>query len=231
MNAFREQIALLDRALTELGFEYRPGSAQVSWRGRWAGRDCVVRAAPQRRTRYAGEVRYRTTVGFRLRAELETSVRTQLFFVREGFAQNFLVRWLYKWRRRTVVPRVPAALRGFAAVTIDPPWAERVLDEPNAMLAVAQLLTEGATPSLAGSVYFAPTSESGRLYYASPIVGSTRSRVSGRPRSSNGWSGSPSPPPRCSVAWRSWGSAPRSWWRWPSRCPPPRGRWGAERRQ
>ena len=83
MTPFREQVAELDRALTERGFVRQNAPMQVVWRARWNGRDCVVRAAPQRRTKYAGEVRYRTTLGYRLRAELETSVRTQLFFVRD----------------------------------------------------------------------------------------------------------------------------------------------------
>lgn len=170
MNLFRERIAELDRALAELGFARQAGAAHVAWRGRWSGRDCVVRAAPQRRTKYAGEVRYRTTLGYRLRAELETRVRTQLFLVPEGFANNFLVRWLYKWRKQAAVTAVPDALRGFVAVTIDPTWTERFFFESEAMAAVGRLLREDATPSMAGSVHLMPTSAMGKLCYASPIL-------------------------------------------------------------
>jgi len=170
MNPFRERVAELDRALTEQGFVREPGQMTVAWRGRWNGRDCVVRAAPQRRTKYAGEVRYRTTLGFRLRAELETKVRTQLFLVPEGFANSFLVRWIYQWRKRAAVTAVPDALRGFVAVTIDPAWTERFFFESEAMAAVGRLLTEDATPSMAGSVHLMPTSEMGKVYFASPIL-------------------------------------------------------------
>lgn len=170
MKPFRERVAELDRALTEQGFVREPGPMHVVWRGRWRGRDCVVRAAPQRRTRYAGEVRYRTTLGYRLRAELETSVRTQLFFVREGFANNAVVRWIYKWRRQAAVTSVPDALRGFVAVTIDPAWTERFFFESEAMAAAARLLTEDASPALAGSVHLMPTSEMGKVHFASPVL-------------------------------------------------------------
>lgn len=170
MNPFRERVAELDRALIEQGFVREPGQMLVVWRGRWNGRDCVVRAAPQRRTRYAGEVRYRATLGYRLRAELETRVRTQLFFVREGFADNFVVRWIYKLRKQSAVTAVPDALRGFVAVTIDPAWTERFFFETEAMAAVGRLLNEDAKPSLAGSVHLMPTSQMGKVHFASPVL-------------------------------------------------------------
>ncbi|MCB1009029.1 MAG: hypothetical protein KDB94_09050 [Acidobacteria bacterium] len=170
MTPFREQVAELDRALTERGFAREEGTLLVVWRGRWNGRDCVVRAAPQRRTKYVGEVRYRRTLGYRLRAELETNVRTQLFFVREGFASNAVVRWIYKWRKQTAVTSVPDALHGFVAVTIEPAWTERFFFESEAVAAVGRLLTGDAKPSLAGSVHLMPTSEMGKVHYASPVL-------------------------------------------------------------
>lgn len=170
----QEPIVALDRALTELGFERQARVAQASWRGQWNGRYCVVRVAPQRRTRYSGEERHRTTLGFRLRVELETRVRTQLFFVRASITKNFVIRQIYKWRRQTVVAEVPDAMRGFAAVTIEPSWAREYLSQTDAMTAIAQLLLEDAQPTFAGSVYLAPTSKMGKLYYASPIIGPDR---------------------------------------------------------
>lgn len=177
MSPFRERVADLDRALTEHGFGREEGAMQVVWRGRRGGRDCVVRVAPQRRTQYAGEVRYRTTLGYRFRAELETSVRTQLFFVPEGFANNAVVRWLNKWRKQTAVTSVRDALRGFVAVTLDPVWTERFLLETEAVAATARLLNENARPSLAGSVHVTPTSRMGKVHYASPVLALDRISV------------------------------------------------------
>ena len=170
MNDFHGRVAALEQELSRLGFSRRVGSTQISWRGRWSGRDCIVSVARERRTSYAGEVRLRETLGYRLRAELATTIRTQLYFVREGFARNALVRWVYRLRRQLVIERLPDDLRGFVAVTIDRDWAERFVTESGTTGEVCSLLTEGATTALAGNVYIAPTSESGRVYYASPIV-------------------------------------------------------------
>ena len=170
MSDFHGRVATLEQELTKLGFSRRVGSTRIAWRGRWSGRDCIVSVARERRTRYAGEVRLWEDLGFRLRAELATTIRTQLYFVREGFARSALVRWIYKLRRLIVIDRVPDDLRGFVGVTIDRDWAERFVTESGTTDEVRTLLTEGATTALAGSVYIAPTSESGRVYYASPII-------------------------------------------------------------
>ncbi|MEZ5545887.1 MAG: hypothetical protein R3F10_11990 [Lysobacteraceae bacterium] len=170
MKGLREQLRTLDQALSEIGFARGSGLGRAVWRGRWAGRECEVSTAPQRRTRYSGEVRYRETLGYRLRLQMRTTIRTQLYFVREGFARNRVIQWVYRLRRQRTVWPLPEALRGFAAVTIDGAWTQRFLAEDEVLSEVSRLLTEGATTAMAGSVYFAPTSKSGQLWYASPVV-------------------------------------------------------------
>ena len=73
MNGFQERIALFDRVLGERGFRRIQRMGNASWQGNVDGRDCIVNLAPQGRTRYAGEIRVRMRIGYRLRVELETA--------------------------------------------------------------------------------------------------------------------------------------------------------------
>ena len=145
---------------------------QAIWHGRLGDdqRDCVIRIAAERRTGYVGEVRYRRTLGYRLRIELQSSIRTQVFFVRAAFARNAFVRWIYKLRRQVTLDAVPESLDGFVAVTIDPAWTRQLLTESKAVDATARLLKQGASPTLAGSACFMPSSDMGKFRYASPIL-------------------------------------------------------------
>ncbi len=169
MSDFQGRLAELDRVFGERGLARVPRMAQAGWEGRVGGRHCAISVAPQKRTRYAGEVRVRQQIGYRLRVELETSVRTRLFFVRGAVASNPLVRLIYRLRRQAVLV-APAALPGFSVVTSDATWAHGFLAQPAAMAATAELVADLATPTFAGSVYFSPTSERGMLYYGSPTI-------------------------------------------------------------
>jgi hypothetical protein len=161
----------LGEALAANGFAMDHNAAgHFSWRGQWGGRRCVVRVAPRRRTRYAGEVRYRSTECFHLRIELETGVRTQLFFVRKSFARNVLVRFLYKLRKQSAMPDRLPGLDGFIAVTVDPAWARQFVCDTAAVAKVAELVRDHASMIYAGSVYFLPAAEIGKLHYGSPIL-------------------------------------------------------------
>lgn len=169
MNPFQDRLAQLELTFAELGFERVAKLAQAAWCGRLKGRECLVTVAPQGRTRYAGEVRVRQRIGYRLRVELETSVRTRLFFVRQAIADNGVVRWIYRLKKQAVV--TPSAeLDGFKVVAREAPWAQRLLGEGTAMTAVGELLRDNATAAFAGSVYFGPTIEAGKVYYASPVL-------------------------------------------------------------
>lgn len=162
--------APIDQALVALGFVRKFQAMQVSWTGHRAGRNCVVRIAPQRRTYYAGDVRYRTTLGYRLRIELQTSVPTQVFFVTETFSGNAIVRWLYKWRKQAIVRSNSESLRGFVAVTIDEDWTQQLLDQSEVINATGRLLHQDANVTMTGSVHLAPTSAMSKVYFASPIL-------------------------------------------------------------
>jgi hypothetical protein len=170
VTPFEEQIAAMDRALAggPGGFRREAGLAQAVWRGEWNGRSAVVRASADRRTRYAGEVRVRSVIGHRLRVEVATVVRTELLFVRQAFARSLLARAAYAIRRRTAISCRAPALAGFVAVTLDPAWTTSLLESPELAAVIAVLLTKDAQANFAGSVYFAPTSTGGKLFYASP---------------------------------------------------------------
>lgn len=170
MTSFREKAATIGTSLAELGFEPARATGHFAWHGRWNDRDCIVRVSPLRRTGYAGEVRYRTTLGYQLRVELESDIRTFLSFVRRSFTRNFVIRQVYKWRKQAVLHDMPPALADFPAVTIDVDWSRRFLAESDAIADVAALINEDAAPAYAGSVYFMPTSRMGKLYYGSPIL-------------------------------------------------------------
>ena len=157
---------ILNEGLAALGFERSQHLGATVWSGKHQGRGCTIRVSRQGRTRYAGEVRLRQHLGFRLRIELETPVRTRLYFVKQSFTSGALVGWIYRWRRQEVVDSVPEVLAGFTAVTKERAWAQRLLEEREAMEDVAHLLRDGASPKLMGSVHLSP----GEVHYGSPIL-------------------------------------------------------------
>lgn len=166
MTTPQQVAAAIDAALEPLGFSRANGLAQTSWSGETHGRNRRVSIAARKRTRYSGEVRRSELLGYQLRIELGTTTHVRLFFVRSGFARSMIVRWLYRLRRQKVIGEVPPALQGFCVVTPDPEWSRPLLQDPEAIAAIAHLLTEDAAPNFAGSVHFAP----GTVHYASPIV-------------------------------------------------------------
>ena len=50
------------------------------------------------------------------------------------------------------------------------PWAEALIRDTAAMTAAADLLRDKATAKLAGSVHLGATVETGKIYYASPVL-------------------------------------------------------------
>lgn len=162
LDEFANLCSVVDEVLSGLGFA-REGYTP-RWRSERDGRSWSVRFSRDRRTRYAGEVRARFTLGYRLRIDLTTSVRTRLYLVLRSFASGGLVRRIYRWRRLEVLPESPAGLHDLVAVANDPVWGTRLLADPTARgnLAVLSEVREGAGAS--ASVYFEP----GSLHYASP---------------------------------------------------------------
>jgi hypothetical protein len=137
---------------------------KATWVGEWNGHSVRVSVSRQSRTRYAGEVRYRQQLGFRLRIECATGVATKLFFVPQGFASNFLVKFVYRLRRQVVLAEVPAELEGFRVVATDVRWGWAVLGHDEVVRQISYLLLEDATPALYGSVHLMPS----ELHFASP---------------------------------------------------------------
>lgn len=119
------------------------------------------------RNRYIGDARIRQFLGYRLSIQLETRVQTQLFFVKKGVASNALVRWIYRLRKQQVIEQLPSVLKGYCVVTPDPCWANKLLEEGQAMSAVGSLLNDdGAKTAQSGSIYFMPK----EVRYGSPIL-------------------------------------------------------------
>ncbi len=174
MSSLVDRLPALESSLSARGFVRGPARTEAVWTGMLDGRECVVRVAAQRRTRYSGDVRQRTLLGYRLRVEFATTVRTQLYLVPRQFPESALIRWIYRLRRYRVIAPLAEPLQDFAAVTIDQGWSERLIALSDIAQDVAWLLSDGRSPTLAGSVHLAPTSASGRLWYASPIVGEER---------------------------------------------------------
>jgi hypothetical protein len=81
----------LGPALTALGLERSQRFGVLRWTGQYEGRVVTLSISRQGRTRYAGEVRYRQQLGFRLRIELQTKVLTRFYLVPAGFANSGLM--------------------------------------------------------------------------------------------------------------------------------------------
>jgi hypothetical protein len=165
MRPFREFAdcaAVIDHALTSCGFSGTVGSKR--WDGVRSSWKWVVRLSRDRRTRYAGEVRTRHTLGYRLRIDISIPVSVRLYIVTKSIASNGLMRWVYRWRRQEVVAGVPPALEGFVVVTANPDWARRLLADPDAVRILGGLMELRTAAGAASSVYF----EADGLYYQSP---------------------------------------------------------------
>lgn len=160
-----QRLTLAD-ALESRGFESISRFGATGWQGRHEGRGCKVMVSRQSRTKYAGEVRYRKHLGWRLRIELETVVHTRLFFVKESVTSSSIIRWIYRWRKQAVVEQVPPELDGFRVVAVDEAYAERLVSERDAMAQVGHLLRDEASAALKGSVHMLP----GTVFYGSPIL-------------------------------------------------------------
>ena len=157
------------------GFRY----GNTLWRGSFHGRECAISVRRQSRNRYIGDARIRQFLGYRLSIQLETRVRTQLFFVKKGVASNALVRWIYRLRKQQVLEQLPSVLDGYCVVTRDSQWARNLLAATQAMSVVGQLLKDDAAiTALSGSVYFMPE----EVHYGSPMLAKdaiTLSRIMG----------------------------------------------------
>lgn len=154
----------IDEALIARGFVPEKRFAALLWK-REAPSRCMVTLSRQSRTRYAGEVRYRQHLGFRVRIDLDCAVYTRLYLVKSGIARSRILRRIWRWRRLHLMENLPPELDGHAVLASEADWAEILLRESDAMRAMRDLLTRHAG-NLNGSVHLEP----GTLAYASPIL-------------------------------------------------------------
>ena len=154
----------ISEALGARGFVPKKRFASMLWE-RPAPGGCTIALSRQSRTRYAGEVRYRQHLGFRVRIDLDCEVYTGLYFVKSGLARSRILRRIWRWRRLHLVEELPAGLDGHVMLAREPDWADRLLLDGDTTGALGDLLDRHAG-KLAGSVYLEP----GTLAYASPIL-------------------------------------------------------------
>lgn len=154
----------IGEALGLRGFVQGKRFASMLWERSEPNR-CMVVLSRQSRTQYAGEVRYRKHLGFRVRIDLDCEAYTSVYFVKSSLAKSSILRRIWRWRRLRLIEEVPAALGGHFVLAREADWAGALLGNGEAMQAVGDLLARHAG-SLQGSVYLEP----GVLAYASPIL-------------------------------------------------------------
>ncbi|MEZ5312327.1 MAG: hypothetical protein R2862_01085 [Thermoanaerobaculia bacterium] len=181
------RVATLEQELTKLDFARRVGSTRIS----------PARPANRPRLHFVSVARSVARAWCRRgsppggpRSEAARRARDHdpdpALLRARGLRPSALVRWIYKLRRLIVIDRVPDDSARTVGVTIDRDWAGTIRHRERDDGRSLHLLTEGAIRQrFAGSVYIAPTSESGRAHYASPIVDLETSRKDRRRESSS----------------------------------------------
>lgn len=166
VTELQQLVALLDASLAGGGWQRSSGLGHAKWERAIDGRTLVLRLSAVSRTGYSGEVRYRKRLGYKLRLDVSTAAPVRVFFVRSGFADNFIVRWIWRLRRQHRVETSSTYLDGFTVAATNVAWARALTMDASAMADVGALLNDGAAPTYAGSVYLSPQ----QLHYASPIL-------------------------------------------------------------
>ncbi|MEM9302353.1 MAG: hypothetical protein AAGE01_09605 [Pseudomonadota bacterium] len=161
-----EETDALGQGLIDLGFERSARKGAVIWTGQVEGRETTIVISIQSRTQYAGDVKTRRHLGFRLRIQLSTTVPTRLYLVVASFAENGLMRRIYRWRRQQVLTTMPAELSEYRGVAKDLSWGRSLLERSEIVQDIAGLIEEKTERGVKGSVYFEP----GELHYGSGIL-------------------------------------------------------------
>jgi hypothetical protein len=149
---------------------FRPGGALVGggaeWHAERGGRTWTLSLAPQRRTRYIGELRVRELMGQRLRISVTTAIKDKLYVVPEDFANTWWVRWLYRLRGWTTLN----GTMGHSVVTDSPEWATRVVQRPGFPEHMRWMQHTHVASGPLGSFYV----HAGKAHYGSPILDSSQ---------------------------------------------------------
>ena len=158
----------IGEALAARGFGESRRFTSWLW-ARPAPRPCQIVLSRQSRTKYAGEIRYRKHLGFRVRIDLDCEVYTRIYFVRAGMAKSGILRRIWRWRGLQLIENVPAVIDDHVVLAREADWAGALLLDHEAVEAVAELLRRYAG-RLSGSVYLEP----GTLAYGSPLLSGAR---------------------------------------------------------
>jgi hypothetical protein len=150
------------RQLARWGLQ--PQGRQGQWQGTIDGRTWKVSLSRDQRTRYAGDLHRRITLGVRLRVDLAMSTGAQLFVIRQDFVAKRWVQWLYRLRRFEVLRPTSDSLQPFCVVTPQPEWGQPFVQNLAFQDLVGTLMVFQEASGASSSVYIQPDG----LYYASP---------------------------------------------------------------
>lgn len=159
-----DRVAAIGERLQNRGFIESSRLTAKVWTRPAPARALVV-LSRQSRTRYAGEIRYRKHLGYRLRIDLDCNAPTRFYVVKRTLARSRLLRRIWRWRQLELIESTPASLREHVVLARERAWTSTLLLNPEADDAIAELTTRHAG-RLNGSVILEP----GVLTYASPIL-------------------------------------------------------------
>ena len=136
-------------ALYRMGFREEEGTpklAGLNLVGEFEGRILKVHASRRSRTRYAGEIRYRTYHGHRIEFNAETTVKTRCAM---SELRSPLAQWAAKsnrWFGAKEIPSPASSLERYSIWASEPEWAGRFLAKPETASPLSCLLPEADTP-------------------------------------------------------------------------------------
>ena len=150
----RESLAdYLDRCLTPLGFTRDSGGlAGQNYLGEVNGRILKFHCSVRKRTRYAGEVRYRRYVGHRIEMSFKTNVKTRLVLAPKGTAGMMSGVAAFA-NRRTGSIKVTDLDPMFAYLdvwAVEPDWARELLQNGRLQQAILDLMPPENLPANVG---------------------------------------------------------------------------------
>lgn len=122
----------------------------LNYEGELNGRTLRVHCSMRRRTRYAGEIRYRTYAGHQLEFNLTTPLQTRLnFFKPTGFLKQLVAR-TNKWVGAEQLTDLDGAYQHLEVWAFEPTWAQTFLARPQVQQLVQALIPQEDSPHSVG---------------------------------------------------------------------------------
>lgn len=143
----------LDRCLQPLGFvRAESGLAGQNYLGDINGRILKIHCSVRKRTRYAGEVRYRRYAGHRIEMSFKTDVKTRLVFAPKGTAGMLSGVATFANRRSgsTKVTDLDPMFDYLDVWAVEPDWARNLLQNGRFRQAILQLMPPDDLPANIG---------------------------------------------------------------------------------